>query len=230
MILDSSTLVLVGVWNGAILSPDWIAREVLGIAQGEAASVQVSFPFGVGMPPAYKLDQVTYQILPDRVLLVPASWADEDLSKVESIAGGIASKLPYTPLVGLGQNFDLRMLDPGLQLLEKFAVDDAIATSLDEVPTVVTTQIVKSFQFEGCVLNLTEALTSEGHLQLKFNFHYNLKSASDVAGILTGESFKKNKSRTLEVLSKTFEIDASDIEETNQNENQLPQTTAQQPS
>ncbi|TXG81684.1 MAG: hypothetical protein E6R14_07455 [Thermomicrobiales bacterium] len=229
MILESSSLVLAGAWNTAILSPDWIARQVLNQEQGQPVSVLVAFPLGFGMPPSFRLEGVVYQIFPDRVTLAPPTWADESLNQVEQLAIGIAGKLPYTPLVGVGQNFDLVLEDPDVQLAAKFAVDDAIATELDETPSVIATKIVKSFRFDGCILNLTQALSAEGHMQLKFNFHYDIKLAGEIGTVLTGESFRQNKTRALEVLRKVFDTNASDITETANNEHQLPTPTAQQP-
>lgn len=211
MKLESTSLVVRGNWNVAILSPEWIVSNILRRA-GEEVNVLVQLS-GPPFVPAYIIEGVKYSIKQARVELFPASWSNEDLSTVERVASSIATALPHTPVRGLGLNFNFVVdeLDPAT--VRKFDVENDILGYLPGEVTTRKTEIHKAFSMGDCILSIMQSLDPNSKYVVRFNYHFDISTIGEVAEILDGGRFMAKKAVTIEVIGGMFGVDPEDIEE-----------------
>jgi hypothetical protein len=106
LVEDQTTLVLVGSWNPAILSPTWIGRNILGLDQGQTFQVAMLLPVqgqggtprlsfeGISITPAQ--NQLIFHLDPNDAAMVTKSLL---------VARRILETLPHTPMMAMGVNF-----------------------------------------------------------------------------------------------------------------------------
>lgn len=210
MILQSKGLVVVGRWNVAILSPDWIVKEIL---EKPEADVTVSIPFSFPTPISYTIDEVTYRLQSSRIELLPPTWSEANLQRVERIASSILLKLPHTPIAALGMNFEFQLEEYENKILRPFDIFNDLLEFMPSSKGVRATQIVKSIAFEDCTLNLHQTYAGEGSYSLLFNYNYDVTSGISPGITLDGTKFAEKRAMTLKVLEKRFGVEAGDVTE-----------------
>ncbi len=186
MKLDSlnSTLVLAGAWNPEILSPAWIAENILGLAPEAEDVVQIEFSPFVGAPPKYTMDEIVYVTSRDRLILAPVKFSVEAFKKARDIAGKILKMLPHTPIRAVGENFVFTEPTPEPEALELFtAASSDLADVLNFEHEIAGSSLRSIISFEKRKLNLTRKYDQRG-LTISFNFHYDVDGAVAAAEVL----------------------------------------------
>ena len=118
---EETSLVVAGAWNPAILTPAWVLQH--GLGRQEPSQVQVFMPAGFGGVfelPRYVLDQFTYVVRPDSLVLTPTQHTPGSLEAVERSVFKMLEVLRHTPVNGVGHNFEFRQQDPAITNLDVF--------------------------------------------------------------------------------------------------------------
>ncbi len=182
-IVEQRTLVIAGSWNPAILSPNWVAKEVLQVAAhtdfqvGMQVSINdpsqpVGFQFeGISYAPA--LNVLVFQLLPDL----------EHQKSIEA-AAKILELLPHTPITGIGFNFGFLVVDGSTDLLRTFSSGSRIPGFLDDP----NAELVKqgwgaTVATNGRLVNMTCKLEG-GSVVIGFNVHLEVDSATAASAVL----------------------------------------------
>lgn len=175
---DETSIVAVGAWNRAILSPEWIARH--GMGHNDPVNYELELPVGgFGLPPRFVLLDLRFCVFPNRFEIRPVTQTLACLDLAERTLRAILNRLPHTPVQGVGFNFGCDADAPGDQTLAPLnAVNDLDV--LDFAYEVTETTLTSSISFEGRVLNLSRSF-SGGKLNLRFNFHHSFSSAAAAA-------------------------------------------------
>lgn len=206
-IKGTTTLVLVGIWNPAILNPEWLVRHAF---KKDAQDVPVTLEFATfpGLPPRLTLEGIVIQPGRSRVVIVvPNDAGEADINNVEAIASAILRELPHTPMQAVGQNFEFVENNPTPEQLNIFDSSDDLSDAFDFAFNQISQQVVSSIQFEGRTLNITRTVL-DGKLTLKFNFHYNVTSAEDaVDKIATNHKFVENYRYALRIINSLYGVD-----------------------
>src|SRR4051794_37527215 len=96
------SVVVLGRWNRAILTPVWIGKTLLGVSEGEELEIQV--PMDTVGPFRVSHGGLTV-IVSDTLLVVEVANADfNDLERAAKAATKTMTELPRTPVVASGVN------------------------------------------------------------------------------------------------------------------------------
>ena len=107
LIHEETSLVLAGAWNPAILTPPWVLQHGLNRALDGTNRYQAFLPTGLGLvfeSPRYVLEDLTYTVRPDSLIITPNSETPEDLNSVEDVTARMLEQLSHTPMGGVGHN------------------------------------------------------------------------------------------------------------------------------
>ncbi len=197
-ISGENSLIIVGAWNPAILNPQWICHEILGLPEGEEMPIQMEFAAVPGAPPRVTIDDVTYIPAMDRLNLYPKEFSVEKLTSVENQASRILEILPHTPIQAFGQNFEFIEQEPSADQMRIFDLQGNRIQECEFVQDQRSVDIKQSYSLDDCILNINQ-ISQEGSLIVKFNFHYEVENADEARQRL-GNTFSRNLRRAIEFL------------------------------
>jgi hypothetical protein len=172
----NTSLVIVGIWNPAILSPPWLVRYAFDVPVGQDLPVQIELGGPVIIGPRFLMNGVL--IAPSRTNLVlqpVAPFTVDKLHLIERLAIRILTNLSHTPISAFGYNFEFLETAPAAAHLELFTHVQDLA-GLDFAFDTQETRVVSTISFAERVLNLNRS-HSNGQMSLAFNFHYTVTSA-----------------------------------------------------
>jgi len=156
-----------GYWNPAIFSPEWIGREL-------EQPGDINIEFSVALPaatPRFSFDRMYLQVGVSRLVVSPESPDAELLDRCAMFANRVVTKLPHTPMMAAGINFQYLEDQPQGALVQLFQLSDANALA-DKGFKVASTSIAREIQCaSGDLLNLTAKFTHEDAVSVHFNFH-----------------------------------------------------------
>lgn len=174
MRLDTSdtNVVAVGIWNPAILSPDWVARVVFGRPRGVEVPIEIEMPIRLGAPWRFTIDGFRFIPHRNRLVISPRETSAELLVRTEQLLKTILRALPHTPITALGYNFHFVEDEPREAHLEPFTLQTRhLVDHLERQIEIQGQALVTSIRVEGRVLNLKREI-DEGRVKVEFNFHY----------------------------------------------------------
>ena len=167
---ESYSLVLAGIWNEALLTPVWVAKYGLGIQEG-SVNLKVSDGGPLG-PTTFSLPGLSYNVLPNALVLRPETQDHAGLNRVQEIAQAILRELPHTPVGALGLNVGFESTSPSEEVLGSFRVaqNDVVDATASEGWSVAGNKLHTSLSKDGLTLNI-DKLISDGNVKIQFNFH-----------------------------------------------------------
>ena len=180
----STNLTIVGAWNTAILTPEWVVQRVDWLKTDEKIPIEVS----IGTPQniRFRVHGVIVQPTSNRLDLIAEGESSQTYDLIARMATSIVERLPHTPIRAVGHNLSFD-LDDG----ERFSA--VSGTDLDSVQeqyrgigggdAVNEIQVKHAVESSRYTLNVTYGLTRE-NLVLDLNYHYPIVEGVDLAGIL----------------------------------------------
>jgi hypothetical protein len=157
-------IVLAGIWNRSIFSPDWVGR--LLFHDREVETLISVMPV---LPIIYRNREVAFEVASSRLVLKPRELNDECIQAAETMAFTVLDTLKDTPLLGVGINFAFTEPNPRRDLVELFElVDDQ--TFADDDWRVQERRIVRTLERGADTLILTLIFDGQD-LTIEFNFH-----------------------------------------------------------
>lgn len=192
LIHEETSLVLAGAWNPAILTPPWVLQHGLNKALDGTSRYQTFLPTGLGFvfeSPRYVLEDLTYTVHPNSLIIVPNSEAPEDLNSIENAAALMLEQLKHTPMGGVGHNFEFRELNPQSNQLDVFTRSrQEIADEMPKGWEPATTAINSSFTNTAkTVLINVQHILMGNEIIVKVNFHHAVSSVEQAILVLRGE-------------------------------------------
>lgn len=170
--LEKWSLVIVGRWNPAILSPEWLSAQVF-----DRKPLGILFPVIGGFSPIFEAQDIRFTVGPDKVVFAPAKAADDVLNRIEVAASHILTTLPHTPIAAFGENFAYKLddLPEGLAAMLEHPNDER----LRKYGNRRSVWMGRTIEMERCRLNLT--ITSGQPNRVDLNFHYEVTAAEKAA-------------------------------------------------
>lgn len=208
LVQEQTSLVLVGIWNPAILNPEWLIRNALGVPAGTEVSVEMLVAATPSLPTQYAMQGLRFTPTRDRLTIHAVdAVTDAVLVRMQSVALQILQLLPHTPVRACGQNFTFLEEHPSPEQVGVFgAVNDVVQTSDFPLET-SSTGVRLALQFEGRLLNFTRTLQG-GKLELKMNFHAQVKDANTAIDMLKNEGlFAANLSWAKRILKNLYGVE-----------------------
>jgi hypothetical protein len=200
--VEKWSIVFVGAWNTAILTPDWLTKHV-----GATGPVQIEFPIGNPLLPLrYTLNGVHLVLARDRIILAPSADDTDVLERMESFGKKILSILTHTPVTAVGINFEFLEDAPSAEVKKLFKAPDLVR--LADADLVVEATVLKRrlrLPQDG-VVNLSLQQTNGSQVAAKLNFHRDVDGATTAASYLDGRVVKSRAS-ALKFLHDAYELD-----------------------
>jgi len=181
---EKSTLVLAGAFNPAILTPPWIARNILDRPEGEQFPVQMLAQIaGFTQLPRFSFDGLSFSPSFQNVTFFLQGLDDSACERVCDVASRILRLLPHTPVIGVGFNFGFTTQQPGVGLLRLLAVSTAGADALAEGSEILSRSWVNLVRWQGALVTV-QAQISGADTAVNLNFHYEVQTAAAADQIL----------------------------------------------
>ncbi len=179
--MGTNTLVVLGAWNIAIFTPEWVKNNIL--LENQEARVLV--PMNIGCSLRFETEYYSFFIEGERLSFTINKEEESSYIFAIQTLRNIIQKLPHTPVRALGTNFVFKK-DTKFDVLENLDDSDKLKSVVDIVGNSVTSQaLVRKFKLTDIEdLNLKiEEDPQKGSL-LDFNFNYNLKSTEDILNLI----------------------------------------------
>lgn len=181
IVMGTNTLVVLGAWNIAIFTPEWVKNNIL--LENQEARVLV--PMNIGCSLRFETEYYSFFIEGERLSFTINKEEESSYIFAIQTLRNIIQKLPHTPVRALGTNFVFKK-DTKFDVLENLDDSDKLKSVVDIVGNSVTSQaLVRKFKLTDIEdLNLKiEEDPQKGSL-LDFNFNYNLKSTEDILNLI----------------------------------------------
>ena len=161
------SVVVVGRWNRAILTPAGIGKRVFQLPEGTPLEVMIAID--AIAPPLVKHDKMVVVAASDRLTVQPEICSFDELARACTLASAAVRSLPETPLIAAG--FNIKYTTQGY--FE--AIDLALASELDDRASdvqykIVERQVHRAYEWENGKINVVAALTDDGVRSIALNF------------------------------------------------------------
>ncbi|WP_457389783.1 hypothetical protein [Roseateles sp. P5_E1] len=205
-----TTLVIVGAWNPAILTPPWVLRYGLQTEEGQAQIVHALIPAGLNGAfefPRFNLPGFQFTARPEALVLMPDHANETGLALIEDVASRVLQQLTHTPIGGIGHNFEFVDENPDAKWIDVFSqsqIDlvDAIPAGLESQRTVLATTFLRG----NAQVNIQRYFDGS-NVGVKFNFHHPVTTSAEALKVLSGDGyarFSENYSVAKELLEKLY--------------------------
>ncbi|MBF0344987.1 MAG: hypothetical protein HQL06_12255 [Nitrospirae bacterium] len=203
---DSWTMVIVGIWNPATFTPEWLIENVFF-----DVDIQVEVAIGYGMPFRFKSIGQGFMIIPEsnRITLVALKHDEDTLLRMEKAAFKILDLLVHTPVTAIGFNFGFENISIS-QLPYKYDFKDT--TFFNTMGYLITTQTInRRFIVDNNILNLSITIKQD-RVDIDFNFHYDLNNVNDYPSKVN-RSIVEARNIIGGILKNGYKIDINNIHE-----------------
>lgn len=200
-IQNNWTLVLAGLWNVDILTPEWLNKFVFD----ERESFTVEYLATPNLVIRYVTSKIIIIPTPQKITIAPLILDDENYSSMMSFASSLTRSLPHTPFQGIGFNFGFRVEEADDELLAHFPEPDA-ARFADTGLALRGRKQTRTFRDDSHTINITTTINSETTIDFDFNHHHEASSGSDATTTLSSTSFKGYLKQSQEIMNTVFDI------------------------
>ncbi|MFZ1747728.1 MAG: hypothetical protein WAU17_17560 [Nitrospirales bacterium] len=196
---------MVGQWNPAIFSPDWVAHNLLHIENVEAQLAVGPLVTNV------RYQTETLLVIPqqDRLIVGGRNAEEATLLEMERCSKAALELLGHTPIRALGINFGFIESDPPTEMLRTFDLADAGALS-DAGYQVRATDITRSIDIGSTILKLKMSFSNEGTVRFHFNFTSQVATSQQAAELLQGRVLDY-RNKALDILSAVFNLQGEGV-------------------
>lgn len=200
----SSNLVLLGAWNTAILTPEWIIRHVPSL-DGDA---QVPIEISLGNPHRFRftVKNVVVQPASLRLDLIAQQESEETYEVIANIARAIVETLPHTPISAVGHNmaFELENAESirsecsdDLDELQDFYKNAAAGTAVNKM------RAQHVIEYSDHILNVSYVISRIQRV-IEFNYNYAIASPQDLSNSIS--KYKENMLQSKSLAVKLVDI------------------------
>lgn len=190
--LKGWTTVLAGAWNPAIIRPNWLAKHVLGKAEGEETPVEVRLAIDFDERRLYRFTTEGFGLTVERgrITVSPLVYSRDSLVAADRVAVRILRCLPHTPLEAVGLNYWFTNEAPIETLAPTFRVELPPEFGALELRARALTVERKFTGIDGAERPLLGLMflsdLDDGSVAVRMNYHFAEKSCEAAATWLEG--------------------------------------------
>lgn len=162
------TLIIIGAWNRAIFTPDWVGKYVF---PGEEMTVEIPVD-NIEASPRYSSNGLSIHILSQKLIFAINNPSPESFRQIGLKALSVCRALAHTPLLCFGVNhfFQCMKDEIGENNVFDFSYYELLKEKGYELKAMRNQQ---SLQFGHHILNVIWSLENE-KVTLEFNNHYDV--------------------------------------------------------
>lgn len=182
VIKGTNVVVLVGSWNIAIFTPEWVKENLLLDKE-----FKVFFPSMVGCSLKFQTDLLAFCIEGNRLQfeIINSDKLQDAYVEIIGLLRIILRKLAHTPLNAMGTNYVFDF-DAPFDELSTIQENGPLQKIVNMLETGVKSQaLVRTFDLgDKKELNLRLESVQDGVNRIDFNFNYNIKNVIEVMNLL----------------------------------------------
>lgn len=204
VIEGTNVVVIVGAWNIAIFTPEWVKEHLL-----PEGGFKIYYPSMVNCSLKFQTNQLAFCIEGNRLQFEvnnPELRSDAYVEIIRLLRI-ILRKLPFTPITAMGTNYVFDY-DNTFDVLNTLGDKEPLESIVNLLGTGVKSQaLVRKFDM-GDKEELTIRLDAptEGQKRIDFNFNYAVKSGNDIIKIIGSEDqlLNKNEALAIKIVSEVY--------------------------
>ena len=186
---DFCNIIILGSWNTSIINPFWLTEQfpnLLKIKNKIPSAIKTELTITPAPIFRYTFNDVTIESSNERLAFITKKNYKKQLNFIYSISSSIYDKLPHTPIIAVGHNFNYKLKSEKFSLIDKFfEVDKNLevfqSINLEEQ---IEQQNKYTFAFQNHILNLSLTNTNE-EIIISFNYHYQIDNLYYFTYVLT---------------------------------------------
>jgi hypothetical protein len=171
------SVVIVGAWNRAILTPAGISKRLFQLPEG--TQLEILVPLDVIAPFRVKHDDISVTAASDRLIINPAKNTYTNMVKAMDIARVALANLPETPVSAAGFNFKFKSVKP-VPVLARVVDHQIDQFFADRNYLVSTRAITRTVKWREGEIRVAVSQESDLSYTILMNFH----TDSDSTGTL----------------------------------------------
>ena len=172
-----ANIVVVGSWNKAILTPEWVKENLLN----EYDSFEVAYPVnGLGSL-KYITPDFSFMVVDGRLQFELERYDSDSMKALSRTARKVFRLLGHTPITAMGVNYLYR--DYGTEIPSISITDNDDLVSILGC-SIASQQYQRVFQFSDSERLFLSITCENSQLSYAFNFDYRLSKVSDLLNIL----------------------------------------------
>lgn len=198
-----NTVVIVGAWNLAIFSPEWVRKNIL--RDEDYPDVKILYPINVLHSLRYSTGKFDFCIGDNRFMFTLTEKTDQAEKDMLNVISSICQKLPHTPVSALGINY-VYETDKDIVAVNALGDTQSLVNSIGYDQASV--EIVRSYKRNDKeTLNFKISKIDAGKVKYDFNYNYNIHSVQDITDVLNGEDniIKSKRAEALKILSDVYQ-------------------------
>jgi hypothetical protein len=171
LIMDFNNLVIIGLWNRHIFSPEWVGKYLLPDTE-----LTAEYPLNIAGSFRISTDKIRLFVLGNRLQFVPLQPEQAVFDLIQDLSLNVGTFLPHTPVSAFGVNFLFETETTEL-ITNIFAVPDIGPLEAAGFRT-TGTSYRHSFQKDGRDVNLSISL-DRTKVRFDFNNNFEIKSLTE---------------------------------------------------
>lgn len=204
---DGWNIVLAGVWNRAIFTPEWVGERLF-----HEDDVEVMISVMPYLPIIYRNQQVAVEVSSPRLVFRPRQLDEACTAAAERMAHSVLDALRDTPLSGVGVNFAFVDDAPSADLIQLFNFADN-AWLEDTAWRVRDRRLIRRLQNGDEILNLALIFNGES-LAAEFNFHTETNN-NELARAALHERTIRLRDAAIRLLNEAYHLEVIEAEVNN---------------
>ena len=193
-----STIVIVGTWNKAIFTPEWIKENIL--SDIEYFNINVPFPTNNNSL-KFSTDSYSFCVIGDRLVFeIIKPYELTYLSVIKNLRT-ILRLLLHTPVFAFGVNFSFESNTSNSLMTD--LDDDRLFNCVNSIPK--EKKVTFTFPLTSSE-TLNFSITSDNNIiRYNYNFDYKIKNTIDIVNIIEDDAFiSQKKEFAMKILSERY--------------------------
>ncbi|QDV38078.1 hypothetical protein [Tautonia plasticadhaerens] len=171
------SVVVLGAWNRAILTPSGISKRLFGLPAG--TQLEVFVPLDVLAPFKVRHEDINVIAGSDRLIISPEYSTNAGIKKAMGIAKKALQSLPETPVTAAGINFRYKSEKPLEALAE--AVGHEIDQAFSDLELLVLTRSVsRAVRWKKGEIRIVVSQEADQNYSILLNFHRESNETKDL--------------------------------------------------
>jgi hypothetical protein len=201
------SVVVVGRWNRAILTPAGIGKRVFKLPEGTPMEVMIAID--AIAPPLVKHDKMVVVAASDRLTIQPEICSFDELMKACTLASSAVTSLPETPLLAVG--FNLKYTTKGyFEPIDRVLVSELDDLASDAQYSILERQVHRAYKWDKGKINFVTALTEDDARTVSLNFELNSDSSQDHIDWL-GHAPAEIKIQVQKIIGSVLQVPEEDV-------------------
>lgn len=176
LITDADVLVIVGAWNRAILSQEWVMQNLLS----EEKNVKIEYPINSIGSLRFSTEDFSFFVLGERLVFKALNNKEQTYKNIVAIARQLLRLLSHTPINAMGINFIYKS-EHALTIFDSIGDTRKLVELIGH--EIKVQELTRSFSVDKTLtLNLKIQSTNSESI-IDFNFNYSVKTPIDAINI-----------------------------------------------